>query len=304
VLALETKSLSKSYGERIAVAGVNLSLQMGTITGFVGPNGAGKTTTLRMLLGLIAPTSGSGSVLGHPLTHPPLYLSEVGALIEAPAFYPKLTGAQNLRVLARLAGYSFSRIDEVIAQVRLQGRENDRYRSYSLGMKQRLGLAAALLPNPQLLILDEPTNGMDPAGIKEMRTLLRGLADQGKTVFVSSHLLTEIQSVCDHLILIKEGEVRFQGPVAQLLAGEGAELRARPEFPADAERLAEALRRQGYTAHVDGDSVVVRANEDYAADLSRLALTLGITLRGLVVVQNSLEDAYFEMTGSEQEVVS
>lgn len=305
MFALETKGLTKNYGERVAVAGLDLALATGTITGFVGPNGAGKTTTLRLLLGLIAPTSGSGSVLGHPLNHPERYLGGVGALIESPAFYPKLSGEQNLRVLARLGGYSTQRISEVLAQVRLGSRKGDRYRAYSLGMKQRLGLAAALLPDPQLLILDEPTNGMDPAGIREMRELLRGLAEEGKTVLVSSHLLAEIESACDNLLLITGGQLRFQGTVEALLAGrDGAELRARPEFAEDAPKLATVLHEQGHRVRVDGDSVVVIAPEEFAADLSRHALAVGITLRGLAVTRNTLEDAYFAITGTDEGSVS
>ena len=196
-LAIEVSGLTKQYDNLIAVKRATFSVPRGAICGFVGPNGAGKTTTIRMLLGLIAPTSGSANVLGHSITHPEKYLSFVGALIEGPAFYPALTGAENLRVLATLGGFPIHRVEELIIQVGLEGRGNDKYKTYSLGMKQRLGIAAALLPNPALLILDEPTNGLDPEGIQEVRDLLKKLASEGTTVFVSSHLLSEIEIISE-----------------------------------------------------------------------------------------------------------
>src|SRR5437588_5332898 len=187
--AIETRRLTKHFGKQTAVDDLSMSIPAGSIAGFIGPNGAGKTTTLRLLLGLVRPNAGSATVLGFPLTESDRYLPRVGALIEAPAFYPSLSGRTNLEVLARLGGYPRSRLNELLEAVDLSDRARDRVGTYSLGMKQRLGVAMALLPDPDLLILDEPANGLDPLGIIEMRDLLRRLREQGKTIFISSHLL-------------------------------------------------------------------------------------------------------------------
>ena len=194
-LALDVADLSKKYGDRMALSHANFEVPMGSICGFVGPNGSGKTTTIRMLLGLIKPTTGGGHVLGESITEPEKYLPRVGAMIEGPAFYPALTGLQNLTVLAKLGGFDVDSIQKLLEIVGLADRGDSKYKTYSLGMKQRLGIAASLLPNPKLLVLDEPTNGLDPAGIQEIRNLLRKLADAGTTVFVSSHLLSEIEMI-------------------------------------------------------------------------------------------------------------
>jgi len=195
--AIETHGLSKHFGKLTAVSGLTISVPAGTIAGFIGPNGAGKTTTIRLLLGLVRPDAGSATLLGHPLTEPDRYLPRVGALIEAPAFYPSLSGRTNLEVLAHLGGYPTSRVSELLDLVDLSDRARDRVGSYSLGMKQRLGVAMALLPDPDLLILDEPANGLDPLGIIATRDLLRRLREQGKTIFLSSHLLGELEQVAD-----------------------------------------------------------------------------------------------------------
>ncbi|MCA1692926.1 MAG: ABC transporter ATP-binding protein, partial [Actinobacteria bacterium] len=205
---IETRGLTKRYGGRTVVDSLDISVPTGVIAGFVGPNGAGKTTTLRMLLGLVRPTDGQGHVLGVPLTEPSGYLARVGALIESPAFYPGLSGERNLAVQTTLSGIEPGRIPVVLDRVGLAHRGADPYRTYSLGMKQRLGIAAALLGEPSLLILDEPTNGLDPAGIREMRELLRSLASYGRTIFVSSHLLAEVEQVCDWLVVIEAGALR------------------------------------------------------------------------------------------------
>mgnify|MGYP000482258603 FL=1 len=197
-LAISVKNLSKKYGDTYALNDATFEVPLGTICGFVGPNGAGKTTTIRMLLGLISPTDGSGSVLGAPINQPEKYLHNVGAMIEGPAFYPALSGIENLKVLATAGNFPHQRIDELISLVGLEGRGGSKYKTYSLGMKQRLGIAAALLPNPKVLILDEPTNGLDPEGIQEIRDLLKKLASQGTTVFVSSHLLSEIEIISEY----------------------------------------------------------------------------------------------------------
>jgi ABC-2 type transport system ATP-binding protein len=283
----------------VAVAGIDLDVPRAAICGFVGPNGAGKTTTIRMLLGLVRPSAGSGSVLGLPLTHPSQYLDRVGALIEAPAFYPTLSGRANLVTLAHLGGIDRGRVDELLDQVGLLERGGDSYRSYSLGMKQRLGIAAALLPKPELLILDEPANGLDPAGILEVRRLLRRLADDGLTIFVSSHLLAEIEHICDHLVMIQAGKLLFQGHVSELLAAQAGQLVARPERADQLEALATLVRDTGRTVTIDGDSVSVVADGSWAAELNRLAMGAGITLVHLSEHRASLEEAFFQMVGTE-----
>jgi ABC-2 type transport system ATP-binding protein len=193
-----TRGLTKRYGERIAVDAVGLTVRRGETYGFLGPNGAGKTTTLRMLLGLVRPTSGSATVLGRA-PGAPARLARIGALIEGPGFYPYLSGRENLRVPARYRSLGDVPVEAALERVDLTGRSGDRYRAYSLGMKQRLGVAAALLGEPELLILDEPANGLDPAGMADMRDLIRTLSDQGQTVMLSSHLLGEVEQVCDRV---------------------------------------------------------------------------------------------------------
>src|SRR5829696_6130350 len=200
--ALSVTGLTKRYGGRTAVDDLDIELPTGVVAGFVGPNGAGKTTTMAMLLGLVRPTAGTGTVLGSSLEDTSSYLGRVGALIEAPAFWPGLTGVENLRVLATLGGHHPSRIPELLALVGLSARATDRVGQYSFGMKQRLGIASALLGDPALLVLDEPTNGLDPVGINEMREFIRGVADGERTVLVSSHILSELEQVCDWLIVI------------------------------------------------------------------------------------------------------
>ncbi len=228
-VAIETSNLSKRFGQRKAVDGLTISIPAGTIAGFVGPNGAGKTTTIRLLLGLLRPDEGSATILGKSLTDPRSYLPRVGALIEAPAFYPGLSGQTNLEVLARLGGHPRSRVGQLLEMVELSDRAGDHVRTYSQGMKQRLGVAMALLPDPDLLILDEPANGLDPLGIIAMRDLLRHLREQGKTIFLSSHLLGELEQVTDWLVMLHQGKALFSGPARELLdrSGEGASLEER-----------------------------------------------------------------------------
>ncbi len=300
--AVRTQGLTKRYGERLAVDGLDMVLPAGAITGFVGPNGSGKTTTIRMLLGLIRPTAGDGEVLGRPLAEAADYLAEVGAMIEGPAFYPTLSGRRNLEVLAQLAGIDRRRIDEVLELVDLDDRAADLYRSYSLGMKQRLGIAAAMLPTPKLLILDEPTNGLDPAGIREMRELLRRLSDEGATVFVSSHLLSEIQQMSDHLVMIQTGRLVFEGAVEELLDRQPSELVARPEFPDDLPTLVTLCERAGYRAEIRNGTIRVTAPSDWAPELNRRSMAAQVTLASLGVEQVSLEDAFFAITTHDQEV--
>jgi ABC-2 type transport system ATP-binding protein len=289
-------ALSKRYKEVLAVDSVDIDLPTGVVGGFVGPNGAGKTTTIQLLLGLVRPTSGVAKVLGESIEHPERYLRRVGALIESPSFYPALSGRRNLEVLTRLGRLDKSRIDTVLAQVELSARANDRVKTYSLGMKQRLGVAAALLPDPELVILDEPTNGLDPAGIREMRSVMRGLADRGITVLVSSHLLREIEAICDHLMMIDHGRIVFQGPISGLLEAQHTGIVARAEHATDLEKLLALCVSAGKQARIDGDVLRVSAEEGWAAELNRQAFAAGITLSGLEVSRASLEDAFFAIT--------
>jgi ABC-2 type transport system ATP-binding protein len=295
-VALRTEGLTKRYGGRAVVDGLDIDVPAGTVCGFVGPNGAGKTTTIRMLLGLVRPTSGTAEVLGQSVGNPAVYLPRVGAMIETPAFYPTLSGRRNLRVLARLSGIGDSRVEAALDQVGMTDRASDLYRTYSLGMKQRLGLAAALLGAPELLILDEPTNGLDPPGIREVRGLLRRLADAGTTVFVSSHLLDELQHVADHLVVIDQGRLVFQGSVEALLAAQRPALQAAPEHPADLVRLAGLCTQAGFPAVVVDGEVHASAPAEWAGELNRRAMAAGITLRALGVAQTRLEDVFFTLT--------
>jgi ABC-2 type transport system ATP-binding protein len=292
-----TAGLSKRYGARLAVADLSISVPRGVVCGFVGPNGSGKTTTIRMLLGLVRPTSGSAQILGLPLSHPRAFLPRVGALIEGPAFYPTLSGTENLRVLAKLGGYSRKRIPELIAQVGLAGREGDRVGGYSLGMKQRLGIAAALLPDPELLLLDEPANGLDPPGIIEMRDLMRSLRDQGKTIFVSSHLLGELEQVADWLVVLKDGEALYCGPTKEMVGARHGGLMVRAERDDQLEAVAGIAAKAGHTVTRDDGRLHIGANSDYAATLNRECMNAGITLIELHHVQATLEESFFSLIG-------
>ena len=301
-LAVSTQRLSKKFGERTVVDELTLSIPTGSVCGFVGPNGAGKTTTIRMLLGLIRPTSGSGEVLGGDLKDPSSYLHKVGALIESPAFYPQLSGRDNLLALVRLGSLSSEVVDPVLERVGLLSRASDRYRAYSLGMKQRLGIAAALLAEPALLILDEPTNGLDPAGILEMRGLIRSLASDGITVFVSSHLISEIEHICDHIVMIQAGRLVHQGPLASLRAAKGIDLVVRTERDTDTARLQELLQAAGLTVRLDHNQVrptlVVEVGAGGAGAVNTLAMEDGIVLVHMAEQQQSLEEAFFALTGT------
>ena len=217
---IRTYDLTKQYKKLTAVDGINFSVAQGEVFGFLGPNGAGKTTTIAMLLGLVRPTAGSAEVLGHDIRRDlSAALRRVGAIVETPAFYPYMTGIDNLRIFARIMGGEVEgHIPEILERVGLSGRGVDRVGTYSMGMRQRLGLASALLGDPDLLILDEPTNGLDPAGMQEMRIFIRRLAEEeGKTVFLSSHLLHEVEQVCDRVLILNKGQVIAQGEVKELL---------------------------------------------------------------------------------------
>jgi ABC-2 type transport system ATP-binding protein len=218
--------LTKRYGPVSAVDGLTFSVEPGQVTGFLGPNGAGKTTTLRMLLGLVAPTAGSALIGGQRYAELAEPRQVVGAVLETTGFHPGRTGRDHLRVIASSAGIQRSRVDQVLDQVRLTDAAGRRVRGYSLGMRQRLGLAAALLGDPRVLILDEPGNGLDPAGLAELRDLLRGLADDGRTVLMSSHVLSEVAQTVDHVIIIAGGDLRFAGKLSELTGSQGEMLEA------------------------------------------------------------------------------
>lgn len=297
--AILVSNLSKRYGDVLAVNDASFEVPLGTICGFVGPNGSGKTTTIRMLLGLIKPTSGTGSIIGNSIGHPEKYLTEVGAMIEGPAFYPALSGLENLKVLAKLGGIPMERCQELLELVDLGERGADKYKTYSLGMKQRLGIAAALLPNPKLLILDEPTNGLDPAGIQEIRDLLEKLASDGVTVFVSSHLLSELEMISKHLVMLRKGEVIFSGPIQELLQRNKPTIVAKPTSTNSLPYLAEIINKTGHVAIIEDDHVLVDADEAFAVTINKLAFESGIVLAQLTPVRASLEETFFELTGGQ-----
>jgi len=297
--AIRTTGLTKTYGARNAVDGVSIAVPRGVIAGFVGPNGAGKTTTIRMLLGLIRPTSGTAEVLGVSTTTPAGYLPGVGALIEGPAFYPGLTARRNLEILATLGGIDRARVDPLLAQVGLQGREREAVKTYSLGMRQRLGIAAALLPQPTMLILDEPTNGLDPAGILEVRNLLRGLRDQGLTILVSSHLLAEVEQMADWLILLDKGKVVYQGRMEALLNGRTGTLIVGTESAAELGVVAAVARKHHYESEIVDGRLRVEAPAAFARDLNKGAMEAGVVLTELRTEQSSLEESFFSLTEKE-----
>ena len=306
-VVIETHGLTKTFGRRTVVDGFDISVPPRVVVGFVGPNGAGKTTTLRMLLGLVAPSSGTGRVLGHPLSSPADYLPRVGSLVESPAFYPGLSGARNLAVQAALSAHDPGQIPSLLERVGLADRSGDPYKTYSQGMKQRLGIAAALLGDPELLVLDEPSNGIDPAGIRQMRGLLRSLTDERRTVIVSSHLLAEVQQICDWLILIENGKRIFQGSTRELLAGGEAEVVLATENSNELAALQTLLQRRGVAATRHSDHLSLRMSDLKVSagsaearralgDINRAASAAQITLVELSVVRTSLEDRYMALT--------
>jgi ABC-2 type transport system ATP-binding protein len=289
---VEVTGLTKRYGDTLAVDGVDLTVLPGEVYGFLGPNGAGKTTTLRILTGLISPTSGTVRVLGGTPGQAQV-LARTGSMIESPAFYPYLSGLDNLRVLAEYADVPRPRIDEVLALVDLADRARDRFSTYSLGMKQRLGVAAALLKDPELVILDEPTNGLDPAGMRDMRRLIRELGADGRTVLLSSHLLGEVQQICDRVGIISEGRMVAEHTVDELRTEQELVIRATPRESARS-ILIEAL---GATAvHLYDETLRVKVAPDRAAEVNRLLVEKGIAVSELHSTERALEDVFFELT--------
>jgi ABC-2 type transport system ATP-binding protein len=300
-LAIQTKGLTKRLGDAAVVDKLDLAVPQGSVYGFLGPNGSGKTTTIRMLLGLIWPTAGSYRVLGEAMPGANAkVLPKVGALIEGPAFYPWLTGRQNLRRMDAAGSDGQrktrrERIDAALARVGLAAAANKRFRAYSLGMKQRLGLAAALLRPRSLLILDEPTNGMDPQGTREIRNLVRELAGEGSTVFLSSHLLSEVEQVCTHVGIISVGKMVAQGSVEELRGRGEAMLRVETD---DASGAAKVLDRLGLEAiTVTGEVVSAQLDGQRPEECNRELVLAGVGVRSLTTDRRSLEDAFVALTG-------
>lgn len=296
---ITTRALTRSFGSLTAVDNVDLDIPRGGVIGVVGPNGAGKSTTIRMLLGLIQPTSGSGEVLGESIRNPKRYADRVGALIENPAFLPNISARANVESMATLRGVPKARVDEVLEIVGLSDRANDRVSEYSLGMKQRLGIAIALLPDPEMLMLDEPTNGLDPAGIVEVRQLLKALGDEGRTVLVSSHLLSEIQAAADYLVVIRRGRILFTGELDELLEQEQRYVELSPELDSAIPGIAALYRDAGYDLSVEESIVRVAADPAESAKLNRLAIENGYVLRQLTPIAETLEDIFLRMTDTE-----
>src|SRR5438309_4590224 len=290
---VETHSLTKRYGGGVlAVDSVDMSVRRGEVYGFLGPNGAGKTTTLRMLVGLIRPTSGTATVAGHT-PGSPAGLKMIGALIESPGFYPYLSGRENLRVVADLASVSQKRVDEVLDLVELASRAGRKFGTYSQGMKQRLGVAAALLKDPELLILDEPTNGLDPKGMAEMRTLIRTIGQGKRTVLLSSHLLGEVEQMCDRVGVIQHGRLVAEGTLAELRGATSLLVRAAPIE--GAWQVVQGLKAVTAARIVDG-TLQLTTESANAAAINRALVQAGLAVSELRPLTHSLEEVFFELT--------
>lgn len=293
---LEIEAISKSYGKTLAVSELSLFVPQQSVYGFLGPNGAGKSTTIRMVLGLQRPDRGTISLFGHPQSAARMAsLRRVGSLVESPSLYQHLTGRENLELHRRLLSLSTDSIDEVLKTVELTSVADRLVRTYSLGMKQRLGLAQALLGNPELLILDEPTNGLDPAGIHEVRSLLINLVNRRDvTVFISSHLLSEIEQIATHLAIISEGVLRFEGTQQELRARATRKLVIDVDQPDRAQVL---LAGSGHTVKCEGNRIVVEANDaDGPAQLNAVLVRAGIAVSHLSTQQHTLEGLFLELT--------
>lgn len=304
--AIEIEGLRKEYRSRsgpiVALADLDLAVPEGGVFGFLGANGAGKTTTIRALVGHLRASGGRMRVLGHDVPgRLPDVIDRIGALVEQPAFFPNFSGRRNLDLLARSRGLPRARVAEVLDTVGLSARADSRVGTYSLGMKQRLGVAAVLVKDPELLILDEPANGLDPTGIAEMRNLLRRLGGEGRTVFVSSHILSEVEQTCDGLGIIAHGRAVATGSVREILSGGPARVRVRV-----AGGLAELQRAQALLADddlaatgVEDGSFVVEIAPDHADRVTRVLAGGDLWVRELVAVERSLEDAFLALTAEE-----
>ena len=305
-LAIETTALAKRFGAVEAVAGIDLRVPIGSVFGFLGPNGAGKTTTIRMLVGLMRPTRGGALVLGSPVRPGATDLDGVGALVERPAFYPYLTARDNLRLLAITRGARDAEArrlaDEALERTGLTEVAGRKVGGFSTGMRQRLGLAVAMLHRPRLVILDEPTNGLDPSGVVEVRRLIGGLARDGATVFLSSHVLTEVEQLCDRVAILRRGRVVADGSPLELLAGSGS-ISVRFDDPAAAQAAVAALGAEGIAASTPApdaaDTLVVRLPADEGSRVSRLLAGAGLYPSELTPKRRTLEDAFLELTRDE-----
>ncbi|MDQ3066457.1 MAG: ATP-binding cassette domain-containing protein [Actinomycetota bacterium] len=288
---IEVSNLTKRYGSVLAVDDLTFRAEPGRVTGFLGPNGAGKTTTLRALVSLLHPTSGDTTILGrhYPDLEDPVRM--VGAILEANAFHPGRTGRNHLRTIASASGIDEARVDEMLALVNLTAAANRRTKGYSLGMKQRLSLAGALLGDPKVLVLDEPANGLDPQGIRWLRDLLRSLAGDGRTVLVSSHVLTEMAQLADDVVIIAKGRLVTQAPMADVIAGGSQGTRVRSP---QRDRLAAALKQAGIEAKLVGDDAL--AVDAEPARVGEIAAAQGLVLHELASESGSLEDVFLELT--------
>ncbi|WP_308463401.1 ABC transporter ATP-binding protein [Cellulomonas soli] len=302
--AIRTRGLRKTYRsftlrQVVAVEGLDLEVPVGGVHAFLGPNGAGKTTTIRMLLGLVRPDAGTIQVLGHDLPGGlEAAVTRVGAVVEQPKFFPTFSGRRNLALLARGAGVDERRVDEVLEHVGLSERARDRFRTYSLGMKQRLAVAATLLKDPELVIFDEPTNGLDPAGIHDVRATMRSLAEQGRTVLVSSHVLAEVEQVADTVSIVVRGRLVADGRVADLVGSRAtSSVRVGVAEPGPA---ADALVACGWTVVRDGEHLLVDGPGD-ASEVARALAAARIYPRELVPVRADLEQVFLELTGGPRE---
>jgi len=290
---VEAHGLTKDFGRVRAVDRLDLEVRRGEVYGFLGPNGAGKSTTIRMIVGLVRPTSGSVTLFGRDVMAEALALARVGALVETPSFYKYLTGRQNLAVLAREKP-KHKEIDEVLDEVGLLDRAGDKVKAYSHGMRQRLGLALAMLGEPELVILDEPTSGLDPQGMKEIRRIVRGLAERrGATVFLSSHLLHEVEQVCDRVGIISRGRLIAEGDVREMMdSSDEAEVRIdRPDEAAEAAKTLDFV----LSAAKEGNSLRVRLRNDRLADLNAFLVGRGFKVSAIVPRRKSLEDIYLSI---------
>ncbi len=301
---IETRGLRKVYSGRrgrqvVAVEGLDLVVEAGGVHGFLGPNGSGKTTTIRLLLGLARPSAGSMQLFGEPVpAHLPRLVSRIGAVVESPKFFPGFTGRRNLDLLARAARIPRTRVDTVLERVGLTDRADDRYKGYSLGMRQRLAIAATLLGQPQLLVLDEPTNGLDPQGIRDIRTLVRELSAGGVTVLLSSHLLAEVAQVCDAVSIVRQGRLLASGPVDEVVTGRiGAIVRVEV---ADPQAALAALERAGFAPRLGAGALLVPDAPEPAL-ITRVLADEGLYVSELVTVRPDLEEAFLEITGRQDD---
>ncbi len=291
-LVVQSTSLTKRYGDVVAVDDLSFNIEAGTITGFLGPNGAGKSTTLRMLLGLARPTSGHATIFGQRYGDLDGPARRVGAVLEATDFHPGRSGRDHLRMLSRAVGLPDSRVDEVLALVELDGAATRRVKGYSLGMRQRLGLAAALLGDPDLLVLDEPANGLDPEGVRWLRDFLRSFASDGHTVLISSHVLAEVAQTVDRVLIISRGRLITESTLDSLTARVSGVVRVRsPEIS----RLDEALRREGLVTTRSSDHAIV-VEGTTTERIGDLAFAAGVPLHELVTEGSSLEEIFLDLT--------